>query len=301
MVLMALRIGVQYTPPPGQPIAATVRAAIEIEAMGYACLAVPDHLTRPHASGPVAVPDPFALLARLAADTTTIGLATMTVLDALRMPIQTLRSAATLQQISGGRFELGIGAGWQHTDLQALAPGLRAAEARITSLERTLQLIRQAWSSPEVTGNGAAGPLARTLAAGTSAPRVTVAAGTDRLLHLAARFADEIALTVPTRPRLAGATPTAASVAAQIATTRRARPTSMPPCRFHLQIRRIDPVAPDDPDRDWWTVGGSPGQVAAAFHERAAAGVACLGICTEDLRLLEWLSSKVLPRCEVQP
>ncbi|MFJ6212681.1 LLM class flavin-dependent oxidoreductase [Streptomyces sp. NPDC092296] len=222
----------------------------------------------------------------------------MTVLDALRLPAQTLRSAATLQHISGGRFELGIGVGWQKADLDALAPDLREAGARIASLERTLELLRQVWPVPTATGDGGAEPLERALAAGTPAPRVIVAAGTSRMLQLAARFADDIALTVPTRPRLAGVTPTAASVTAQITTARSARPSSMPPCRFHLQIRSLGPSAPEDPDGDWWSVGGSPGQIADALRERAATGVDYLSVCTEDLSLLEWLSSRVLPLYE---
>ncbi|KZM71130.1 LLM class flavin-dependent oxidoreductase [Nocardia terpenica] len=298
---MGLRIGVHYTPVPGEPIEAIVRAATEVQAMGYACFALPDHLSRLHEGRPVAVADPFALLARLAADTTTIGLGTMTVLDALRAPAQTLRSAATLQQISGGRFELGIGAGWQRTDLTALAPGLRTAEVRITALEHTLHLFRQVWPDARTGEDPATTPTTRVLAAGTDAPRLVVAAGTDLMLRLAARFADDVALTVPTRPRLAGATPTAASVAAQIATVRRARPASAPVCGIHLQIRRVDPIAPEDAARDWWTLGGSPDQIATALQDRAAAGVTYLSVCTQDLGLLDRLASTVLPRCGVRP
>ncbi|MGW1976524.1 LLM class flavin-dependent oxidoreductase [Streptomyces sp. NPDC001889] len=293
------RIGVQYTPPPGQDIKTTVRAAREIEAMGYAAFTLPDHLTRPHDHGTAAVPDPFALLARIAADTTTIALGTMTVLDALRLPAHTVRSAVTLQQISGGRFELGIGAGWQPADLAVLAPTARPADARIRALEQTLQLLRQAWPLPgATTPDGRDGTLARTLADGAPAPRLIVAAGTSALLRLAARHADEVALTVPTRRRLHGVTPSAASVAAQIATARAARPPGVPPCGFHLQIRALGPAVPRDPDGDWWTVGGSPDEVADTLRRRAAAGVTHLGVCTEDLHLLEWLASRVLPLCE---
>jgi alkanesulfonate monooxygenase SsuD/methylene tetrahydromethanopterin reductase-like flavin-dependent oxidoreductase (luciferase family) len=293
-----VKIGVQYTPAPGQSIEETARAATEIESMGYCCFAVPDHLTRPHQGNRVAVPDPFVLLARLAADTRTIGLGTMTVLDALRLPAQTLRGAVTLQQISGGRFELGIGAGWQQADLDALGPDVRAARARINSLEHTLTVLRQAWPTGPADEDDPRASLSRVLAAGTPGPQVIVAAGTSRMLQVAARFADTVALTVPTRPRLAGVTPTAVSVAAQIAAARGARPATMPAPGFHLQIRDLSTKAPKDPDGDWWTVGGSPGQVADALRRRADAGIGYLSVCTEDLNLLEWLASQVLPRCE---
>ncbi|MFI5752365.1 LLM class flavin-dependent oxidoreductase [Streptomyces sp. NPDC051644] len=293
-----VKIGVQYTPAPGQGVKETVRAAAEIESMGYCCFSVPDHLTRPHQGLAVAVPDPFVLLARLAADTRAIGLGTMTVLDALRLPVQTLRGAVTLQQISGGRFELGIGAGWQQADLDALSPDVRSAPVRINSLEDTLTLLRQAWPTGTPARDDPRAAPARILAGGTTRPSVIVAAGTSRMLQVAARFADTVALTVPTRPRLAGITPTATSVAAQIAAVRGARPAQMPAPGFHLQIRDLSTNPPNDPDSDWWTVGGSPGQIADALRRRADAGVDYLSVCTEDLHLLEWLASHVLPQYE---
>jgi len=77
--------------------------------MGYDCFSLPDHLARVEGGKPVALPDPITLLARLAADTCTIRLGTMTLLDALRHPAQTVRCAATLQQISGA----GSNWGWE--------------------------------------------------------------------------------------------------------------------------------------------------------------------------------------------
>ncbi|MFJ6136502.1 LLM class flavin-dependent oxidoreductase [Kitasatospora sp. NPDC092286] len=292
-----LTVGVHYTPAPGEPIADTVRAAREIEAMGYRSLALPDHLTRPHAAAIAPVPDPLLLLARLAADTTHLTLATMTLLDAFRAPEQTLRSAATLQHITGGRLELGVGAGWQNADLNALPTGLRAASARIDALERTLDLLRQAWPLAD-RPNQPDAARAWLLAAEAAPPQLIIAAGSTRMLHLAARYADTIALTVPTRPRLAGAVPTAQSVAAQIATVRAARPGHLPPPGFHLQIREITPRASHSGDDTWWTVGGSPARIAEALQRRADAGITDIALCTEDLQLLEWTAVHVLPQLE---
>jgi alkanesulfonate monooxygenase SsuD/methylene tetrahydromethanopterin reductase-like flavin-dependent oxidoreductase (luciferase family) len=302
-----LRIGVQYTPAPDQTVAELISAATEIEAMGYHCFSLPDHLTRPHGGQRVAVPDPVAVLARLAADTHTIDLGTMTLLDALRQPVQTLRSAATLQRISGGRLEWGIGAGWQQADLDTLPATIAEVDARIAALRQTLTLLRQAWPATPSTNqpnptdlptNGSAGDVAGVLAAGIAAPRLIVAAGSHRMLRLAASFADTIALTVPTRPRLAGTRPTAASVTAQIAAARATRPTGMPVVDFHLQIRTITATAPTDPDSDWWALGGGPSQMADALMRRAATGVGYLSLCLQDLRQLEHLAAHVLSLCD---
>lgn len=302
MTVTELRIGVQYTPGADQEIDSIVRAAVEIEAMGYDCFSLPDHLTRTDRGQPVApLPDPVALLARLAADTCTIGLGTMTLLDALRHPAQTVRSAVTLQQVTGGRFELGLGAGWLASDLAVLGDDVRT---RLQTLRRTLGLICHAWPT---TSTGRAGTPAVTAtvaveaqaaaanAAGVPAPTLVVAAGGSRMLCLAAETADVVALTVPTRHRLDGTFPTAASVAAQMDTVRRARPAGLPPAVFHLQVRDLPATAPADPDADWWTLGGSAAEVKETLHHRTAAGVGYLSVCTQDLHALEHLANIVLP------
>lgn len=221
----------------------------------------------------------------------------MTLLDALRHPAQTVRTAATLQQVIGGRFELGLGAGWLGSDLAALEI---TVPARLEHLERTLALFRHAWPAtspdkPPQDEANAAEQAVVTNAAGVPAPRLVVAAGGPRMLRLAARAADVVALTVPTRHRHDGTRPTAVSVAAQADTVRKARPTGLPAPVFHLQIRDLAEAAPATPDADWWTLGGSPAQAAEALDARCAAGIGYLSVCTQDLRALEHLAGRVLP------
>lgn len=310
MTVTGLRVGVQYTPGADQDIDSIVRAAVDIEAMGYHCFSLPDHLTRSDRGRPVALPDPVALLARLAADTSMIGLGTMTLLDALRHPAHIVRCAATLQRISNGRFELGLGAGWLASDLAVVGGD---AHSRLKTLRRTLSLFRHAWptnatsigqtasASVSVAGlrpGTEADVEAQSVianAAGVRAPTLVVAAGGPRMLDLAATTADVVALTVPTWHRLDGTRPTATSVAAQMDTVRRARPAELPAPVFHLQVRELSTIAPTDPDIDWWTLGGSPTQVTEALQRRTAAGVGYLSVCVQDLRVLERLADAVLP------
>ncbi|MFF1612222.1 LLM class flavin-dependent oxidoreductase [Amycolatopsis sp. NPDC058278] len=293
----SLRVGVQYTPRADQNISSIVRAAVEIEAMGYDTISLPDHLARADGGQPVALPDPVALLARLAADTRTIGLGTMTLLDALRHPAQIVRSAATLQRITAGRFELGLGAGWLGSDLAVLG---ETARTRLDTLNRTLTLIRHAWPGPgtpdtgEEQGDTAARAAAAANAAGIPAPTLVVAAGGPRMLRLAAATADVVALTVPTWDRATGR-PTAASITAQMDIVRHASPAGWPPPGFHLQIRELPAAALADPDADWWVLGGSPAEAAETLHRRIAAGVGYLSVCTNDLGLLRRFADTVLP------
>ncbi|GAA2685952.1 MULTISPECIES: LLM class flavin-dependent oxidoreductase [Actinosynnema] len=301
MIANRLRVGVQYTPGPEHDLNDLVAAGQECEAMGYDCFSLPDHLSRREGGHAVALPDPVVLLARLAAETSTIGLGTMTLLDSLRHPAQTVRTAATLQQVTGDRFELGLGAGWLGSDLAALDIGV---SDRVKHLERTLALFRHAWPSALTTTSatsrpqeeqGAAEQAVVANAVGVRAPRLVVAAGGPRMLRLAARAADVVALTVPTRHRHDGTRPTSVSVATQIDTARRARPAGQPTPVFHLQIRDLPQAAPVAQDADWWTLGGSPAQAAEALRARCAAGIGYLSVCSQDLRVLERLASRVLP------
>ncbi|MFI6030852.1 LLM class flavin-dependent oxidoreductase [Amycolatopsis magusensis] len=295
--MTGLRIGVQYTPAPDAPVGDVVRAAAEIEAMGFCCFCLPDHVSRPLQGHDVPVAEPIAMLARIAADTRTIGLGTMTLLDALRPAVQTVRCAATLQYITAGRYELGIGAGWQQRDFATLPPGAFTAENRVNAVDTTARLLRDTW--PAADGGFVRGRRgAPAFATDVPAPALIIAAGSRRMLELAARWADTLALTVPTRQRLAGVTPTAASVADQIATARAARPGGLAPLGVHLQIRSLTPKRAPASGDDWWSIGGSPARIAHALHDRAAAGVTYLSVCTEDLRLLEFFASRVLPLCE---
>jgi alkanesulfonate monooxygenase SsuD/methylene tetrahydromethanopterin reductase-like flavin-dependent oxidoreductase (luciferase family) len=292
-----LRVGVQYTPRADQNISSIVRAAVEIEAMGYDTISLPDHLTRVDGGQVVALPDPVALVARLAADTRTIGLGTMTLLDALRHPAQILRTAATLQRITAGRFELGLGAGWLGSDLAVLGG---TAQTRLDTLTRTLALIRHAWPGPgtpavgENPGDSGARAAAAANAAGIPAPVLVVAAGGPRMLRLAAATADVVALTVPTWDRATGR-PTAASVTAQMDIVRRASPVGLPAPGFHLQIRELPAATPADSDADWWIVGGSPAEAAEALRRRIDAGVGYLSVCSNDLQVLGRFADTVLP------
>ena len=293
----SLRVGVQYTPRADQNISSIVRAAVEIEAMGYDTISLPDHLTRADGGQPVALPDPVALLARLAADTRTIGLGTMTLLDALRHPAQIVRSAATLQRITAGRFELGLGAGWLGSDLAVLDKNV---QTRLDTLTRTLTLIRHAWPGPgtpdagEHQDDAEARAAAAANAAGVPAPALVVAAGGPRMLRLAAATADVVALTVPTWNRATGR-PTAASATAQMDLVRSASPPGWPAPTFHLQIRELPTAAPTDPDADWWTLGGSPAEAADALRRRITSGVGYLSLCTNDLQALRRFADTVLP------
>jgi probable F420-dependent oxidoreductase len=98
--------------------------------------------------------EPLITLATIAARTSRIRLRTQILLAALRRPVVLAKSVATLDVLSGGRFELGVGVGWQREEYEAA--GL-SFEGRGRLLDHTLEVCTTLWrerrasySSPEL-------------------------------------------------------------------------------------------------------------------------------------------------------
>src|ERR1700704_1029512 len=97
------------------------------------------------------VMDPFVTLAAAAAATTTLKIATGICLVVQRDPIQTAKSVATLDQVSGGRFLFGIGAGW---NAEEMADHGTAFKSRFEVMQERVEAMKAIWtkSKPEYTG-----------------------------------------------------------------------------------------------------------------------------------------------------
>src|ERR671916_169517 len=84
--------------------------AREAEALGYSSLLLPDHFGPQFAVGPA--------LAAAAAVTTSLRIGTLVLDNDYRHPVVTAKEMATLDVLSDGRLELGIGAGWMASDYE---------------------------------------------------------------------------------------------------------------------------------------------------------------------------------------
>lgn len=99
--------------------------------------------------------DPLTTLSVIAGMTTRIRLRTQILLAALRRPVVLAKNASTLDVLSGGRLDLGVGVGWQSEEYEAA--GL-AFEGRGRLLDHTLEVCQTLWreqrasySSPELS------------------------------------------------------------------------------------------------------------------------------------------------------
>src|SRR4029079_9280111 len=121
--------------------------------------------------------------------TSRIELGHLVVCTSFRPPVLTAKLAVTLDEISGGRFTLGLGCGWHEAEYQAM--GL-PFDHRVGRFEEALTIILGLLRGEEVTFNGQWYEADRGVA--VPAPRrripLLIAAKGDRMLDLTARHAD---------------------------------------------------------------------------------------------------------------
>ena len=190
------------------------------EALGYDTLLMPDHITSQLA--------PVAALAAAAAATTTLRIGSFVFDNDYRNPVMLAREATTLDLLSSGRLEFGLGAGWNTRDYEQLGIPYDAPKIRVDRMEEALGLIKRLWTEDSVTHEGTHYRVrdAVVLPKPTQHPHppVMIGGGGPRMLRIAAREAQIVAIA-PTlgangRPKLE--TGTLGSVAGRIATLRRA-------------------------------------------------------------------------------
>ncbi len=125
-----IRLAIQVNPEPG----AIDRVGAEAEAAGFDVISVADHIGATLGS-------PMITLARLAGATATIKLGTLVINNDMRNPVQLAWEAATLQRLSGGRFELGLGAGHTPHEYAETGIGLDPPAVRKARLAEAVDII----------------------------------------------------------------------------------------------------------------------------------------------------------------
>ncbi|HWS57004.1 MAG TPA: LLM class F420-dependent oxidoreductase [Actinotalea sp.] len=96
----------------------------------------------------------WTLMAAFAATTSRVRLGQMCTCMAYRNPAYLAKVAATVDVISGGRVEMGIGAGWYEHEWRAYGYGFPGAGDRIAALDEGVQIMEQAWRTGEATLDG---------------------------------------------------------------------------------------------------------------------------------------------------
>lgn len=172
----------------GQEWAATAR---RLEGFGFSTLLCPD------TTGTFA---PFQALSAAAAATGKLRVGTYVLASPLRTPATVAWEAASLDVLSGGRFELGLGAGRPGAarDAERLGLPFGTPGERVDRIEQTLAAVRARYAAA-VEGRGAHDAVRGVQ---QPCPPVLLAGTGPRMLRLAAREADVLALGLPPRSTL---------------------------------------------------------------------------------------------------
>lgn len=176
----------------GQPSGTEwVARAQRLEAIGYATLSMPDHMV----GGAWAN---MPALAAAAAVTTTIRLGNLVLDNDFRNPVVLAREVATLDVISGGRVEVGLGAGWFDRDYQSIGIPFDRGRVRVERLAEAVTLLKRLFTEEEVTFEGRYYRTERSECRPKTVqkprPPFLIAAGGPRILELAGREADIVAV-----------------------------------------------------------------------------------------------------------
>jgi probable F420-dependent oxidoreductase len=160
------------------------------EDIGVSVLTVADHLDDQLA--------PLAALMAAADATTELRVGSLVFANDYRHPALLAKEAATIDRLSGGRLELGIGAGWMSSDYEAAGIPLDPPAARIARLEEAIEVITALWTGEAVHHDGPTyridGLVGAPLPAQRPHPPIVIGGGGRKVLEVAARHADVVHL-----------------------------------------------------------------------------------------------------------
>lgn len=141
----------------------------------------------------------FTLLSALSTVTQRVVLTQLVAANSFRPPGLTAKIVSSLHHITGGRVELGIGAGWFREEYEAFGFPYPPPLERIAQLEEAITVIQRLWREDEVSFAGRYYRLERAPHSPKPAPppRVMVGGGGRRILELAAREADIVNIIPP--------------------------------------------------------------------------------------------------------
>lgn len=136
----------------------------------------------------------WSLMAALAATTGEVRLGQMCTCMGYRNPAYLAKVAATVDIISGGRLEMGIGAGWYEHEWRAYGYGFPSAGERLGRLDEGVRIMRQLWTTGTASLDGkhyqVEGAIARPLPPQDGGIPLWIAGGGERkTLRIAARYA----------------------------------------------------------------------------------------------------------------
>jgi probable F420-dependent oxidoreductase len=170
--------------------AALARTARRVESVGYSGLVVPDHLLDQLS--------PVPALATVAAATSRLRIASFMLNNDLRHPAVLAQDLASLDVLSRGRLEIGIGAGWNEPEYRAVGIAFEPHATRMGRLEESVRVLKAAFAQGSFTFHGDHYRITdhdgRPKPVQAPHPPLMIGGGGRRILELAGREADIVSL-----------------------------------------------------------------------------------------------------------
>jgi probable F420-dependent oxidoreductase len=180
----------------GPDVAGWRRQLERIEDLGYHAVSVSDHVIGGWSM------DVLIAMTAAAMATTRLRIRSLVVANDYRHPVFVHRSIASMDVLSGGRIELGLGTGWWPAEYAALGLALDPPAVRVARLAEALDIIEGLFAGGPVDHEGAAyrmhGVEGRPQPVQRPRPPILVGGGSRGILELAARRADIVGV-LPTR------------------------------------------------------------------------------------------------------
>jgi probable F420-dependent oxidoreductase len=156
--------------------------------MGFCTVALADHFTGGYAL------EPLVVLTAVAMENTSLRVQTAVLGNDYRHPVLTHRMAASLDVLSGGRLELGIGAGWMRSDYVAAGLPYDSAGERVSRLTESIAVLKGLFSGKPFTFAGTYYSVSQLVGLPECVqrphPPLLIGGGAPRMLRLAGREAD---------------------------------------------------------------------------------------------------------------
>ncbi len=172
------------------PIDQLIATAQRAEELGYYSVTVPDHLDDQ--------PAPLIALTAVAAGTTSLRLLSLVLANDYRHPAILAKELATLDQLSNGRLEVGLGAGWMTTDYELSGIAHDSPGTRIRRLGDATDIIKGLLRGEAVEHDGdfysVHGALGTPHAVSADGPPIMLAGGKQKMLTLAGAKADIVGI-----------------------------------------------------------------------------------------------------------
>jgi len=299
-----MRFAIQIEPQQGMSYADQLAVAKRAEANGLEALFRSDHYASFPGVAGMPTTDAWAVLAGLARDTERIGLGTLVSPVTFRHPGNLAKVATTVDEMSGGRLEVGLGAGWNDLEHRQLGLDFPPIKERADLLEDQLAILHGLWGEPDGwsydghrlsirDANFKPKPVdvpgrPRTPIGGAR-PRILVGSGgSPRSYRLAARYADEYNISSASDPEsvrriYADIDAACAAIGRDPATVTRSAMIGVLIGRDEAEVlerlQAMNRTLGDDADEDWlverelrW-ITGTPDRARETVRGFAAAGV----------------------------